>query len=170
MTMTAEISEETTETTSAKPERTPRGRKGKAPKEPKAPREVKVGGGILTKIAGTAPGFIQGLAIRLGTICADILLVTTTTTTIMPMLAMFLHEQSGAAQNALSTEGLVALWIVPLVFAMAMIFAAEYAGMRWLWRAGSRRIAKNKLKREGAQAGLTTAAKSAASKNPKKRK
>ncbi|WP_284982431.1 hypothetical protein [Arthrobacter sp. efr-133-TYG-118] len=87
------------------------------------------------------PVVVWAIVIRAATLVVDYLLVMVTAVCIIPMIGLYLHQASGAAQNELTTSGTVALWIVPLLFVVTLLAVAEIALMRWLWRAGSRRIA-----------------------------
>lgn len=88
------------------------------------------------------PVAVWTIAIRAATLVLDYLLVMVTAVGVIPMIGLYLHQASGAAQNELTTSGTVALWIVPLLFVVTVLAVAEIALMRWLWRAGGRRIAK----------------------------
>jgi hypothetical protein len=87
------------------------------------------------------PVAVWAVVIRAATLVVDYLLVTVTAVGIIPMIGLYLHQVSGAAQIELTTSGTVALWIVPLLFVVTLLAVAEIALMRWLWRAGGRRIA-----------------------------
>lgn len=87
------------------------------------------------------PVVVWAIVIRAATLVVDYLMFMVTAVGIIPMIGLYLHQASGAAQNGLTTSGTVALWIVPLLFVVTLLAVAEIALMRWLWRAGGRRIA-----------------------------
>ncbi|MFG1858911.1 hypothetical protein ACGFJT_44250 [Actinomadura geliboluensis] len=101
--------------------------------------------------AGT-PVATSAAFIRVGTGLVDFVLVTVTAFGLIPMLGVYVHQQSGAARGEFSADGTIALWLVPFVFVVVMLTIAEIAFMRWLWREGSRRIRKHKRARFGGQA------------------
>ncbi|MFJ1954495.1 hypothetical protein ACIOGT_25075 [Streptomyces microflavus] len=73
---------------------------------------------------------------------ADYLLAIVTAVVIIPMLGAWLHQQSGAARGALSADGTIAIWLMPLLFLVALIVAGEIVVMRSMWRWATRMIAK----------------------------
>ncbi|MFD3970253.1 hypothetical protein [Streptomyces cyaneofuscatus] len=73
---------------------------------------------------------------------ADYLLAIITAVVIIPMLGAWLHQQSGAARGALSADGTIAIWLMPLLFLVALIVAGEFVVMRSMWRWATRMIAK----------------------------
>ncbi|MFJ7416470.1 hypothetical protein ACIQWZ_37575 [Streptomyces sp. NPDC098077] len=73
---------------------------------------------------------------------ADYLLAIITAVVIIPMLGAWLHQQSGAARGALSGDGTIAIWLMPLLFLVALIVAGEIVVMRSMWRWATRMIAK----------------------------
>ncbi|WP_394941126.1 hypothetical protein [Psychromicrobium sp. YIM B11713] len=87
------------------------------------------------------PVAVWATVIRAAILVADYLLIAVTALGVIPMIGLYLHQASGAAQNELTTSGTVALWIVPLLFVVTLLAVAEIALMRWLWRVGSRGIA-----------------------------
>jgi hypothetical protein len=70
---------------------------------------------------------------------ADYLLSATTAMVVIPLLAVWLHQQSGAASGDLTPAGTIAMWIAPLLFAVLILAAGEIAAMRAMWRWSSRR-------------------------------
>ena len=84
--------------------------------------------------------FVRAAVIRLATLLAAYVLVFSTAFGIIPLIGMFLHQQSGAGDGGLTLDGVIAVWVVPFVFVVGVLFVAETAILRWLWRAGSRRI------------------------------
>ncbi|MBK3582441.1 hypothetical protein JHN49_01410 [Streptomyces sp. MBT57] len=73
---------------------------------------------------------------------ADYLLAIITAVVVIPMLGAWLHQQSGAARGALSGDGTIAIWLMPLLFLVALIVAGEIVVMRSMWRWATRMIAK----------------------------
>ncbi|MDX3020148.1 hypothetical protein [Streptomyces acidiscabies] len=73
---------------------------------------------------------------------ADYLLAFITATVVIPLLGVWLHQQSGASRGALSTDGTVAMWLMPLLFLVALLTAGEIVVMRGMWRWATRMIAK----------------------------
>jgi hypothetical protein len=90
------------------------------------------------------PVLVWTIAIRLATVLVDYLLVLTTALSVIPMLGAYLHQQSGASLGDPTASGAIALWLVPFLFVVVMLAVAQIAFMRWLWRAGSARIASIK--------------------------
>ncbi len=64
----------------------------------------------------------------------DYFLAFTVATVVIPILAAWLHQESGAAQGELTTSGTVAMWLVPLGFLVVLLTAGVLAVMRALWR------------------------------------
>lgn len=92
--------------------------------------------------------------LRAGIVLACLLLVLMTATVLIPLLGAYFHQQSGAAAHTLTVDGTIAMWLLPLVFVIVVITCAELYFMRWLWEAGSRRIAAVKKTAAGqSQAG-----------------
>ncbi|MFJ3858313.1 hypothetical protein ACIPRL_18960 [Streptomyces sp. NPDC090085] len=73
---------------------------------------------------------------------ADYLLAFITAVVILPLLGAWLHQRSGASQGALSADGTIAMWLMPLLFLVALLAAGEIAVMRGMWRWATRMIAK----------------------------
>ncbi|KOT57103.1 MULTISPECIES: hypothetical protein [Streptomyces] len=73
---------------------------------------------------------------------ADYLLAFITAMVVIPLLGAWLHQQSGAAKGVLSTDGTIAMWLMPLLFLVALLAAGEIVVMRVLWRWATRMIAK----------------------------
>lgn len=86
------------------------------------------------------PVAVWATVIRTATLIVDYLMVMVTAVGIIPMIGLYLHQASGAAQSELTTSGTVALWVVPFLFVVTLLALAEITLMRWLWRAGGRRI------------------------------
>ncbi|MGW5927733.1 hypothetical protein ACWF2L_15990 [Streptomyces anulatus] len=85
---------------------------------------------------------------------ADYLLAFTTAVVIIPLLGAWLHQQSGASRGSLSADGTVAMWLMPLLFLVALLVAGEIVVMRGMWRWATRMIAKIRDAR-GETAGAT---------------
>ncbi|MEW2413067.1 hypothetical protein AB0953_04995 [Streptomyces sp. NPDC046866] len=73
---------------------------------------------------------------------ADYLLACITAVVIIPLLGAWLHQQSGASRVALSADGTIAMWLIPLLFLVALLVAGEIVVMRGMWRWATRMIAK----------------------------
>ncbi|NEA20727.1 hypothetical protein [Streptomyces halstedii] len=73
---------------------------------------------------------------------ADYLLAFVTAVVIIPLLGAWLHQQSGASRGALSADGTAAMWLMPLLFLVALLAAGEIVVMRAMWRWATRVIAK----------------------------
>lgn len=73
---------------------------------------------------------------------ADYLLAFITTVVVIPLLGAWLHQRSGASRSALSADATIAMWLMPLLFLVALLAAAEMVVMRGMWRWATRMIAK----------------------------
>ncbi|MFD4943076.1 hypothetical protein ACFWNT_11170 [Streptomyces sp. NPDC058409] len=73
---------------------------------------------------------------------ADCLLAFITAMVIIPLLGAWLHEQSGASRGALTAAGTIAMWLMPLLFLVALLAAGEIVLMRAMWRWATRMIAR----------------------------
>ena len=58
------------------------------------------------------------------------------------LLGAWLHQRSGASRGALSADGSIAMWLMPLLFLVALLAAGEIVVMRGMWRWATRMIAK----------------------------
>ncbi|MFF8914182.1 hypothetical protein ACF08M_12860 [Streptomyces sp. NPDC015032] len=81
---------------------------------------------------------------------ADYLLAFITAMVVIPLLGAWLHQQSGAAKGMLSTDGTIAMWLMPLLFLVALLAAGEIVVMRAMWRWATRTIAKIRHARDAA--------------------
>ncbi|MFK0244583.1 hypothetical protein ACIQUM_07780 [Amycolatopsis azurea] len=88
------------------------------------------------------PAWSHILLYRAVTLVADVLLAFITATVIIPTLAAWLHQQSGAAHGSLTMAGTIALWLMPLFFLVTLLAAGEIATMRAVWRWATGRIQK----------------------------
>lgn len=86
--------------------------------------------------------------IRTSTLVFDWLLVFTTATSLVPALGAWLHMKSGAAGPGVGVDGLIAVWLVPLLFVVGMLMIGELVFMRALWRAGTRKIERMRAQLE----------------------
>ncbi|MCJ0875198.1 hypothetical protein [Streptomyces sp. AP-93] len=82
-------------------------------------------------------GFFRAIVVL-----ADYLLAFITAMVIIPRLGAWLHQQSGASRGALSADGTIAMWLMPLLFLVALLAAGEIVVMRGMWRWATRMIAK----------------------------
>jgi hypothetical protein len=79
---------------------------------------------------------------------ADYVLAMLTAVVVIPMLGAWMHTESGASRGGLSGDGTIAMWLVPLLFLVAMLTAGEIVLMRGMWRWGTRRIEAIRDRRE----------------------
>ncbi|WP_030559182.1 hypothetical protein [Streptomyces aureocirculatus] len=79
---------------------------------------------------------------RVIVLLADCLLAFITAMVIIPLLGAWLHRQSGASRGALSADGTITLWLMPLLFLVALLVAGEIIVMRGMWRWATRMIEK----------------------------
>lgn len=86
---------------------------------------------------------------------ADYALALVTAVGLIPTLGVWLHRESGAAQGSLTGAGTIAMWVLPLVFLVALLTAGELALMRSMWRWSGRRIQKIRDSRECLQRNQT---------------
>jgi hypothetical protein len=93
--------------------------------------------------AGT-PVLVWTAVIRAGTALADYMLVMVTAVSVIPMIGAYLHQRSGTSLGSPTASATIAVWLVPFLFVVVALAVAEIAFMRWLWRAGSGRIASLK--------------------------
>lgn len=113
--------------------------------------------GAFHGLRAATPVAIWAAVIRLATVLVDYALVLVTALTIIPMIGAYVHEQSGASLGELTSTGTIALWAMPFGFIVVVITVAEIAFMRWLWKVGSRRIARIKAARLGENTAANTA-------------
>ncbi|MFE4834443.1 hypothetical protein ACFRAU_07155 [Arthrobacter sp. NPDC056691] len=97
----------------------------------------------LTPVRGGQAGI--GLAVWTGffravVLFADYVLAMLTAIVVIPMLGAWMHTESGASRGGLSGDGTVAMWLVPLLFLVALLAAGEIVLMRAMWRWGTQRI------------------------------
>ncbi|MDU7718275.1 MAG: hypothetical protein E7J90_08580 [Cutibacterium avidum] len=92
--------------------------------------------------------------IRVGIVAADALVALVTATSVLPVIGVWLRTRLPAGTTV---EGFITLWGVPFGFLAVLIAVAEIAGLRGLWRAGSRRIARLRAGRRDAVTTTTTA-------------
>ncbi|MER6520105.1 hypothetical protein ABT246_25025 [Streptomyces sp. NPDC001553] len=71
---------------------------------------------------------------RVIVLLADYLLALITAVVIIPLLGAWLHQQSSASRGALSADGTIAMWLMPLLFLVALLAAGEIVVMRGMWR------------------------------------
>jgi hypothetical protein len=86
--------------------------------------------------------------IRASILLFDWLLVFTTATSLVPAVGAWLHMKSGAAGPGVGVDGLIAVWLVPLLFIVGMLMIGEVAIMRALWQAGRRKIERMRAQLE----------------------
>ncbi|KAB7839527.1 hypothetical protein [Streptomyces mobaraensis] len=93
---------------------------------------------------------------RVIVLLADCLLAFITAMVIIPLLGAWLHHQSGVSRGALSADGTIAMWLMPLFFLVALLAAGEIVVMRGMWRWATRMIAKIRGARGEAAGGDVT--------------
>lgn len=81
--------------------------------------------------------FLHGLVLL-----ADWMIAIGTATGVIPTLAAYLHQRSGANRGQLTFDGTIALWATPLLFLVLILAVAELVVMRGMWRWAARRVAK----------------------------
>ncbi|MFD9867489.1 hypothetical protein ACFXI8_23695 [Streptomyces niveus] len=79
---------------------------------------------------------------RVIVLLADYLLAFITAVVIIPLLGAWLHQRSGASREALSADGTIAMWLMPLLFLVALLAVGEIVVMRGMWRRATRVIAR----------------------------
>lgn len=92
------------------------------------------------------PVFVWSIGMHALVLLFDYVLVMVTATGGLPTTAMWLDSMSGAATGGAGVASFVAMWVVPLVFVVAILTVAEIVVMRGAWRWASRRIAAMKAK------------------------
>ncbi|MFH7596032.1 hypothetical protein WDV06_13140 [Streptomyces racemochromogenes] len=118
--------------TTAKPEKEPTAAKPRTGWRRLAPRNQAGGFSVVVWA-----GFFRAVVLL-----ADYLLACITAVVIIPLLGAWLHRQSGASRVALSADGTIAMWLMPLLFLVALLVAGEIVVMRGMWRWATRMIAK----------------------------
>jgi hypothetical protein len=106
---------------------------------------------------------------RLVVLIADYLLAFVTATVVIPTFAAWLHRQSGAASGQLTMAGMIAMWLTPLLFLVAILAAGEIAAMRALWRWSTRKIQRIRDRRADESEATVSSALSARSRIPASR-
>jgi hypothetical protein len=97
------------------------------------------------------------IPLRLVTLLGCYMILTTTATGVIPMVGMWVHQQSGLPVGEATREALVAFWLMPYAFVVLVILVGELALFRAMWRGGSNLIATAKAKRDGNATALATA-------------
>lgn len=72
---------------------------------------------------------------------ADWVLMTFVTFGLIPMTGVWLHDQAGLQSMDLTGVGVIAVWLGPFIFLVAMITVAAFLAMRGMWRWSTTRIA-----------------------------
>ncbi|MFD0269372.1 hypothetical protein ACFVGY_22810 [Streptomyces sp. NPDC127106] len=118
--------------TTAKPEKEPKASKPRTGWRRLAPGNQAGGFSVVVWA-----GFFRAVVLL-----ADYLLACITAVVVIPLLGAWLHQQSGASRVALSGDGTIAMWLMPLLFLVALLAAGEIVVMRGMWRWATRMIAK----------------------------
>jgi len=92
--------------------------------------------------AGGIPLMVWSVFFRSVVLLTYYLMAVATAQGVIPALGMWLHQQSGAARGELNLDGTIAMWVMPLLFMVALLLIGEVALMRAMWRWSSRMIAK----------------------------
>lgn len=77
-------------------------------------------------------------------IVVDWVLLTLITFGVVPMLGMWLHQNSGVATGQLSTDGAIVMWLAPFVFLLLLGVAGTYHLLRAVWALSTRGIEHSK--------------------------
>lgn len=85
-------------------------------------------------------GRIWALILRVLVLFADYLLVMVTAIAVIPSFGAWLHQQTGAGQESLNSDGRLGVWLVPLLFVTLLLAAGEFCMMRGMWHWSSRMI------------------------------
>lgn len=93
---------------------------------------------------GGVPVMVWTVFFRSTVLIAFYLMAVATAQGVIPALGMWLHQQSGAAQGQLTSDGTLAMWVMPLLFMVTLVTVAELVLMRAMWRWSSRMIAKTR--------------------------
>lgn len=86
------------------------------------------------------PVLIWAAFYRSVVLIADYLLGLGVAIVVIPMIAAWLHRESGVAAGQLTMSGTIAMWMAPLLFVVLILAAGVIAVMRAMWRWSSRRI------------------------------
>ncbi|MFE7117381.1 hypothetical protein ACFU99_18405 [Streptomyces sp. NPDC057654] len=106
--------------------------------------------------AGRSSVMVWAGFLRVIVLLADYLLAFITAVVIIPLLGAWLHQQSGASRGALSADGTIAMWLMPLLFLVAVLAVGEIVVMRGMWRWATRMTVKIRDARgEAPRAGVT---------------
>ena len=93
--------------------------------------------------AGRLPLVLWAGLVRAVVLAADYLLVFITAMVVIPSLGAWLHAQSGVSQGALTGAGTIAMWLMPLLFLVALLAVGEFVLMRGMWRWATRLIERS---------------------------
>lgn len=107
------------------------------------------------KAAPSGP-VLWAIPLRVVTLLGYYMILTATVTGLIPMVGMWVHQQSGLPMGEPTREGLVAFWLMPYAFVVLMILVGELALFRAMWRGGSNLIAAANAKRDGDSAAPAT--------------
>lgn len=92
---------------------------------------------LTSRPAALARTWTRAVLVRAGIGLSDAVLALVTVFWAIPQTGGWIRSQVAPNLAGTSIEGLIAFWVVPFVFAVALIGIAEVALMRWLWRAGT---------------------------------
>lgn len=90
--------------------------------------------------AGRLPLVLWAGFVRAVVLAADYLLAFITAMVVIPSLGAWLHAQTGVSQGALTGAGTIAMWLMPLLFLVALLAFGEVILMRGMWRGATRLI------------------------------
>jgi hypothetical protein len=144
--MTATVTKSKSKTSKQSPKSARASNSGFVPRGPEYQPEVTPS--LIQRLKRQGPSVLGAVGLRLGTLFLDYLLITATAFAVIPMLGAYMHQQSGLNQNQVTADGTVAMWLIPFAFVVVMLTLAEVMLMRFLWRAGTRKIQRMKERAE----------------------
>lgn len=77
------------------------------------------------------------MLVRLGALAICWAVVMVTATSVIPMLAAWLHAQSGLSAEGTTNAAVIGMWVAPLFFLSICAALAVAALCRWIWGRGS---------------------------------
>lgn len=113
----------------------------KAEKRVKKPLRERIAGGRDVRV----PSIAWSAAYHGLVLAADYLILIATAVYLLPNTAVWLHQESGAAN--LTADGLVSMWVVPLAFLALAVLVGEIACMTSMWRWANRRAVRLRIMR-----------------------
>lgn len=148
-----EAAESTTKSSEAASSTGTTRRKPKAePTQPKGASTMGKLRGLTSRLTPQGSGYLVPTVawsslIRVVTVVGYYLMVTVSVFSVIPFIGAWIHQQGLGGRGPVSTDMLIAMWIMPFAFLVLMLAVGEMAVMRKMWRAGSRKIAQIKAHR-----------------------